>query len=319
MRTRCLAAAAGAVACALVVGCGSVPAGRSAGHAGNRATATRTGAPTEAGNRRLAESEASRLLALVPVPAHALRLGSAPASLSYPLTGLPAVQSLVDRSGFWRLPMSYHAALSWLAALRPAGLHRDGSGSIVRGGVPSEGFAYAGPVNRAWQSAELDVLVARDGDWSELRVDGLVVWVDPVPLPVTGVGSPLRVLASANCPRSDAGHSGVINPGPGLRRALVPPGRPRYGLTCAYYGLDGRPWQLRAQHRLDAAQAARLATSLARIPLSHVVGGVFGCPMDDGADEIIALSYPGRPDVDLWQGLSGCRGISNGYITTALP
>jgi hypothetical protein len=33
-----------------------------------------------------------------------------------------------------------------------------------------------------------------------------------------------------------------------------------------------------------------------------------------GSAELIALSYPGRPDVDLWVRLNGCGGVSNGYI-----
>jgi hypothetical protein len=51
-----------------------------------------------------------------------------------------------------------------------------------------------------------------------------------------------------------------------------------------------------------------------RTRLSHALDGVTHCPMDDGAAEVIALSYRGRPDVDLWVPLNGCGGISNGYI-----
>jgi hypothetical protein len=81
--------------------------------------------------------------------------------------------------------------------------------------------------------------------------------------------------------------------------------------------MNGRPFQLRSQRRLSTTQAARLAAALARIPLSHAIGGIVYCPMDDGSAEAIALSYPGRPDVDLWLRLNGCRGLSNGYITVA--
>ena len=41
---------------------------------------------------------------------------------------------------------------------------------------------------------------------------------------------------------------------------------------------------------------------------------MLNCPLDDGLAEVIALSYAGRPDVDLWISLSGCGGVSNGYI-----
>jgi hypothetical protein len=53
---------------------------------------------------------------------------------------------------------------------------------------------------------------------------------------------------------------------------------------------------------------------MARKSLSHLIGVVYHCPMDQGSEELIALSYRGRPDVDLWVHLDGCGGVSNGYI-----
>ncbi len=41
------------------------------------------------------------------------------------------------------------------------------------------------------------------------------------------------------------------------------------------------------------------------------------CPMDDGAAALLAFTYPGRPDVDLWVQLSGCTMVGNGYILGA--
>jgi hypothetical protein len=46
----------------------------------------------------------------------------------------------------------------------------------------------------------------------------------------------------------------------------------------------------------------------------HAPGEFFGCPFDDGAAEVIALSYPGRADIDLWVALTGCAFVSNGFI-----
>jgi hypothetical protein len=326
MKTQ-LAAITGAALCVLAAGCGSTPAPVHLGQLpgaglGSRPAARTTshGGPTAAGNRRLAEREALRLLSLAPVPAHAVRLGSPPSSLAYPAMGLPDVQSLVDQSRSWRLPMSYRAAVSWLAAHQPAGLPQDGSSRSYLSDSQSAGFGYTGQGNRAWQSAELDVEVAPSGDGgSVLRADGLVVWLDPVPARDTEAGRRLRVLASARCPRTDAGAAGVTNTGGGLARALVPRGLAQAGLTCTYYGMNGRAWQLKSQRRLTAAQARRLAAAMARLPLSHTVGGVVSCPMDDGSAELIALSYRSRPDVDLWRNLNGCGGVSNGYITTSIP
>lgn len=53
---------------------------------------------------------------------------------------------------------------------------------------------------------------------------------------------------------------------------------------------------------------------MARMSLSHTVGGVGSCPADTDSAEVLALAYPGRPDVDLWIKLNGCGGVSNGYI-----
>lgn len=94
----------------------------------------------------------------------------------------------------------------------------------------------------------------------------------------------------------------------------VPAASPRTGLECVYYGMNGHTWRLRRQQHLTAAHAQRVAASMARRQLSHPLGEVRSCPMDDGSAELIALSYPGGPDVDLWVLLNGCGGVSNGYI-----
>jgi hypothetical protein len=69
--------------------------------------------------------------------------------------------------------------------------------------------------------------------------------------------------------------------------------------------------------KLASAAARQTAASMANLPLSHVDGGVMSCPMDDGSAEIVALTYPGLPDIDLRVKLNGCGGVSNGYITAA--
>ncbi len=317
-----LAAVAGAALCVLAVGCGSTPAPVRLGQLPGAdvasppvARASTHGGPTEAGNRKLARHEALRLLSLVPVPAHSVRLSSPPSSLSTPMS-TPGVISLVDTSRSWRLPWQFTVAEEWLLALRPAGLRRIGEAQSF--GPPASGYSYAGPANPAWQSADLNIAIAPTSDGGTvMRADGQVVWLDPVPVPDTAQGRRLRVLASARCPGGDSGVVGVTNPGPGLDNALVPGGRPRSGLECVYFGANGRPFELRSQTRLGASRAARLAASTARMPLSHPIGAVMRCPMDDGSAELIALSYPGRPDVDLWVHLNGCGGVSNGHVTTA--
>jgi len=36
--------------------------------------------------------------------------------------------------------------------------------------------------------------------------------------------------------------------------------------------------------------------------------------MDDGGVDVVALSYPDRPDVDLWYAATGCQHVTNGDI-----
>jgi hypothetical protein len=112
MKTSWICAPAAAL-CLLAAGCGSVAA-----PPGARVTTDRATGPTLAGNRRLARAEAARLLALVPVPAGARPLRSAPVqAMSY-----PGVAGLADARGFWRLDLSFAAASAWITAHRPAGL-----------------------------------------------------------------------------------------------------------------------------------------------------------------------------------------------------
>jgi hypothetical protein len=149
---------------------------------------------------------------------------------------------------------------------------------------------------------------------SVIRADGLVVWLDPGPVRDTDPGRRMRVTVASGCPDSDARFTDVANSGPGLASRLLPGTAPAAGLEYRYHGMNGPIWRLRSTSRLNAAAAGRVARSMARLPLGHPEGGVLSCPIDDGSAEVIALSYPGRPDVDLWISLTGCGGVSNGYI-----
>lgn len=276
---------------------------------------------TAAGNLAAARAEASRLLLLARVPTGAVRLIRPPRSLAGPAMGTPGVTSLVDRVVAWRVRLPFAVTLAWLRAHRPRGLRSDGSassGNAVPGQTPSMvGTSYSGPANRAWQSADLEISAVPAGDQaSVIRVDAVIVWLDPRPVRSSPGTHPFRVTVAGGCPPADGGVTGVTNPGAGLTRRLLPPGKPVAGLRCRYDGLNGHPWQLVAAERLTPAAARRAARSMARIPLSHTDGGVTSCPMDDGSFEILALAYQGRPDIDLWIKLNGCGGISNGYITT---
>ncbi len=279
------------------------------------------GPPTIAGNRRMARQEAQRLLSKAVVPAGATPLSKPPA-WSGPAMGTPVVGSLIDFSRSWRLSMPLSQAMAWIAAHPPRGLPQDGSTTGYQGGSANlAGYGYRGPQNRAWSSADLDVEVgARTGQsGSVLRVDAVVVWLDPVPLTDSSAGPRLRVLVNGGCPATDKSAAGVTNTGADLTDRLLPAAKPSAGLECFYYGLNGRRFELRKHVVLTASAAGQAARSMAALPVSHVIGGIGSCPMDDGSQEIIALSYPGRPDVDLWVKLNGCRTISNGFILVNNP
>jgi hypothetical protein len=308
------------VVSALAAGCGSVRAPGQPVTAGRRpATVTADGPPTATGNRRLAAGQARWLMSLAPVPAGATTLSRPPASLSGPAMGAPDVGSLIDTSRSWRLAMTFSQAVAWLRAHRPRGLPQDGSSqSWSQGQLTSAGYSYRGHSSPAWQSAALEVAVSgARGGTSVLRADAVVVWLDPVPVPDNGPGRRVHLSATASCPATDNSIAGVTNQGGDLRRRLLPAAAPTAGLECRYYGLNGRPFRLRSQTRLTAAAAGQVARTMQRLPLSHTVGGIVNCPMDDGSAEIIALSYAGRPAVDLWVKLNGCQYVANGFIETA--
>jgi hypothetical protein len=233
--------------------------------------------------------------------------------------GTLTVATLVDRVVAWRVALRFAAVRAWLSAHPPRGLRSDGWASnkdSPYGLVSMVGTSYAGPASRAWQSADLELSAALAGPHSTvIRADAVIVWLDPQPIPSSPGADPIRVTVAGGCPQSDRGVTGVTNPGAKLTGRLLPPGQPTAGLRCRYDGLNGHPWRLVGAARLTAAQARRAARSMARLSLSHTDGGIPGsCPFDDLSYEVLALTYPGRGDVDLWVKLNGCIEISNGYI-----
>ncbi len=307
----------------LAAGCGTVPApgpGSGSAQPGSAAVHDIKPGRTLAGNRELASQQAAWLLSRVPVPGGAVRLRSVPASLSSPATGTPGVATLVDEVRAWRIEMPFAQLAAWLGQHRPAGLPPEGSMSATdRGQLTEVGYGYRGHASPAWQSAELGIGVAPAGPKaSVMRADGQVIYLDPRPVPDNAKGPRLRVTIAGGCPRTDTGVVGVRNSGTGLRRRLLPSGSPTAGLVCRYAATSGPQSLLRAATRLDAAAAARLARSMARLPLSHTDGATYHCPPGENATEVIALAYPHRSDVDLWEQSYGCPPyVANGFIQAA--
>jgi hypothetical protein len=293
-------------------------------------------------NRQAAVDEAQRLLVLAKLPPGAVRAKTVPEALAGgPVLGTPGVSSLVVQTQYWRAPLSFDQVQAWLAAHSPQGLKLEGSSN---GGGPSPGdttigYGYVAPSTAQLESPELEIGAASAGPSSSaIRVDAVVVWTDPRPWPDNAVGQRTHVNLAQGCPAGVAGIVGVTNAGPALMARLLPAGEPTAALVCRYNGSDGpsgalpaSKWQkLDHQARLSPTGADLLALVVTAAPISRTVvpggtalpgGTAFehagACPMDDGAVALLAFSYPGRPDVDLWAQLSGCTVVGNGYILGA--
>jgi hypothetical protein len=313
--------------CALVVlvvaGCG--PGARSDDDQVAPATVSTTSTTevpqvSAAANHAKASAEAERLLGLVTVPPGAAMLTSTPLpSLAVPPVSPGSSTSLIDRSATWTVQMSLSATLRWFASHHPGGLRESGAGSLSTHGVTTvSGYGYSAPSSAAWAEALVEIAVAPLGpSSSELRADGMTVWLDPIPLRDSQSGPRISVDVASGCPASDRGIVGVTNPGAPLNDSLLPSGEPTAGLVCVYDGANGEAFALKQQTALGATAAAAFAARFRQVTLGHADGEVSFCPMDDGSATVIALRYPDRRNVDLWMRTRGCTSISNGYITAS--
>jgi len=306
-----------------VAGCGSgAPAGRA--HEPSAITGTTTGTTTTAtANRAAAEREAQRLLGLVPIPDGAVALTTPPDGLT-DVPDRPVVDSIAVRSRFWTLPMPYQQAKKWIEAHPPAHLQWTGHGSGSGGPHgPTSNWATDQGASPAWQGARAEAsLVGGNTSTSMMRVDGMAIWLDPTPYPdnaTQGGGQRVRLTVAGGCPATDRAVTGVTADGPDLGSRLVPGPRPVAGLVCRYSGLNGSNGKpamtLTVGRPLDADTAGMLAAALLALPLAHPVGEVRSCPGDDGSAVLVALAYPGRPDVDLRIATTGCSTVANGRIS----
>lgn len=270
-----------------------------------------------ASNKQQADAEARRLLALAHIPPGATELSAAPSSEPMPALGSARTSSLIDHAKFYRVPLPFDAAVAWVKAHPPSGLDGDGgsmSGTDA-GGLSVAGFSFSEPASDGWRGGQFEIEVASDGaDASDIRVDGVTEWLDPRPWRDTSSGNRLTVTVAVGCPPSDKGYSSVANQGVEFDSALLPPGNPTGGLICVYDGMNGKAFSLVDQHRLAADDAAKLASVVRAMPLSHLDNAVTSCPMDDGAAAVIVLSYPNRADVALRSKSNGCPMVTNGHI-----
>ena len=270
----------------------------------------------------LAAAEAHRLHDLAARPAGAVTIDRQPAKLAASAMGTPGSGSLIDVVSFWAVPMSQHESDSWIAVHAPAGLEAGFDSPGVGGPAPADiitGRGFTASDAPAWTEATLQESVAVvDSHHSLWRVEGQTIWLDPTPVRVHPTGPTLRVTVGGRCPATDKGFSGASNRGAALDTALLPTGRPMAALICRYAGGNGKPFSLLESTPLTGGSAAELATRVSTITLAHDASNpVYSCPMDDWAAAVIAFSYSGRPDIDLWVRTDGCTSISNGWIVAA--
>ncbi len=180
--------AVAAAMAAVLVGCGSGPAGRAAQQAGNvRAAAIRSAPPPgpPVAGRAEAEKLGLHLLSALVLPPGASRLRQRPVPASLRRAGVH-IGAFPDVSPYrlYRLPVSLSAAISFLRAHLP---HRQ-----VSQGVPvstDDGvvvnkvlLARVRGIPAGISAAELEYTVVPDADGaSMLRVDAQVAWYPPRP------------------------------------------------------------------------------------------------------------------------------------------
>jgi len=302
-----------AALCVAATGCGQV---RVSGHStpvtpqGAKARAHQA---TYAANRMAAAREADRLLSLARLPKRATPLGTLPRSLSQPNMGVAVATTLIDQHQAWQVPMSMDALARWVRGHAPAHLQASGSSSSTdRRGLVARGFSFDDRAGSdAWEQASLIVSIASIGAGSSaIRLDGMVVWLDPRPQRDSARGHRVHLDVADACPRSLAGVVGVRNgEASTLRHALLPAADPAGGVVCRYPRAGAGPMR----RHLSTDLAGRVAAAVRRLRLSHADGEIFSCPADFGAVTIAVLHYRGG-DVDLWVRPTGCATLANGYI-----
>jgi len=264
-----------------------------------------------------ARAEAERLLTTVVWPHGSGRVDDpGRPELSGPGMGVPYTSSLIDITQYWTVPLSLDDTMTWFADNPPTGLTWSGATTGGTDWDTQRDVSWAAPGSPSWTWAGVGVRALATGTATTvIRVDGVATWLNPVPRVDDAAGPRLHVTVASGCPASDKDIVGVTNPGPPLTDALLPPGTPVGGLRCAYEGVNGHPYQLKTTTVLSAVDAAAIATAAAQLPLSHVDGGIYNCPMIDGSAAVIVLVYPDGRNVNLWLNQPCSAAVANGYIT----
>lgn len=126
----------------------------------------------------------------------------------------------------------------------------------------------------------------------------------------TVTGLRLTITAAHDCPMTARGE--VVSAAPDSGRMLASP-QPAAGMLCRYSGIEySRIEHLLASARLTAAQAQNIAALLSKLPALH---GTVACPADNGARDLVVLTYTHQASAMIEVGLSGCGLVTNGWFS----
>ena len=275
---------------------------------------------TPAGNRTATTVEARRLLGLAGVPSGAKLTTRVSPTLDAPAMAPSGSPSFVDVHRFWHVSSSLDAVLAYLKAHSPKGLSSGGStgSSVVNDRIASESLVWSEADQVYATNLELEVTIApaAHGGGTEIRADGMGLWIDPRPLRDRANGPRMRVSVAGSCPRTDRLIQGIKSSDLDLADRLLPEAVPTGGLVCAYGGMNSSPpFTLLRSARLNVTVAHLVTDAFAALPTGHVNEGPHSCPADDGSVDVIAFSYDSHPDTNLWMSTAGCTFVSNGAIT----
>jgi hypothetical protein len=150
------------------------------------AAATPALSATSAGNKRIAEHDATRLLQRVVLPAGAVQVAREPRGDGGLLKHVDSIPSglLVDRHRFWLVPEPLGAVTWFVDHHPPSGGKSSGTGTSGGPGVPpnaSTTFSFPALAGRiSTRDLEVD-LVALPHHRTGVRVDAQEIWIVPRP------------------------------------------------------------------------------------------------------------------------------------------
>ena len=232
----------------------------------------------------------------------------------------------VDTTHWWIVPTSVRETVRWLSRHGPPNVRYSVGGS---GGDGSRfvGFHISDDTSQAYTDRAIQYSMAAIGiGHTALRVDGTALWLSSKPIRDTRGGRKIRVTVAGGCPRSVAGYHDIINPSSeDLMKQAVPSADPTAALVCRYETRSpDSPIPLpkfTPATALGSSGARKLALQLRTLKVGFDGGGIGSCPQGlITLTEIVVLSYPDRPDVDLWYGGGGCRSvIANGFVLADDP